>query len=52
MGMVVLLLGGQVIDSAMGAGWMGKEVLAPPLLSWISTCIPLVTSIFLVSYGL
>ena len=28
---MVLLLGGQVIDSKMGAGWMGEESFAPPL---------------------
>ena len=32
MGMAVLLLGGQEIDSKMGAGWMGKEI-PPPLIS-------------------
>ena len=30
MGMAVLLLGGQVIHSEMGAGWMGEEIFAPP----------------------
>ena len=27
--MAVLLLGGQAIDSKMGAGWMGKDTFAP-----------------------
>ena len=26
---------------------MGEKIFAPPLLSWISTCIPSVTSVFL-----
>ena len=29
MGMAVLLLGGQVIDSKTGAGWMGEKNSAP-----------------------
>ena len=30
--MVVLLLGGQVIDSKMGAGWIGEEISPPSSL--------------------
>ena len=30
MGMVVLLLGGQEIDSKMGVEWMGVVIFAPP----------------------
>ena len=29
MGMVVLLFGAKVIDSKMGAGWMGEETFVP-----------------------
>ena len=28
--MAVLLLGGQVIDYKIGAGWMGEEIIVPP----------------------
>ena len=52
MGMAVLLLVGQEIDSKIWAGWIGEKRFAPHLLSWISTCIPSFKSVFLISYSL